>query len=159
MPCTCRIPFITQTLPVLLLHIKTSSTSHDNLLKTLTFTLLLCCGVGFFLPFTHPRPLRALPLPEFFCSNPGGRFHSFCGAKHDDGRWWLFFSWRAWQGHVHPAVPQCAQQVGWSCSLRGGRNNPVAALHGKTIGNPTRLSISLFCLERGTGVSVGILRG
>lgn len=41
----------------------------------------------------------------------GGRLHRFRSAQHDDGRRWLLFCRRARERHVHPPVPERAQQV------------------------------------------------
>lgn len=53
---------------------------------------------------TCPWPTSA-PLPA------GGGLHPLRCAEHDDGRRRLLLSRRAWQGHVHQALPQRAQQV------------------------------------------------
>lgn len=46
-------------------------------------------------------------------SAAGGGLPPFRGAEHDDGRRRLLLGRWAWQGHVHQALPQRAQQVGW----------------------------------------------
>lgn len=46
-------------------------------------------------------------------SAAGGGLPPFRGAEHDDGRRRLLLGRRARQGHVHQALPQRAQQVGW----------------------------------------------
>lgn len=90
------------------------------------YTLLMPCFFWTLSLFTHPSPLSpawSLLLGDrISCCNSGGRLHSLCSIKYDDGRRWLLFSWRAWQRHVHSAVPQCAQQVCLSSWLMNSRN-------------------------------------
>lgn len=99
-----------------------SSFFTHHLIKALIFTFLSCHVLNSSSPYS-PLILESsagsLLLGDWISSwISGGRLHSLCSIKYDDGRRWLFFSWRTWQGHVHPTVSQCAQQV-CLCLLNG----------------------------------------
>ena len=79
---------------------------------------------GDFIPPT-PHVLTGGAFPSPPCPPPpppgvptGWGLHPFCGAEHDDGRGRLLLGRWAWQGHVHQALPQRAQQVGRACHVQ-----------------------------------------